>query len=50
MIAEIVEYWLPTWYASIWIFVSMGIALVAGYELGRMREQLALLEVLRPEV
>lgn len=50
MIAEILDYWLPSWYASIWILVSMGIALVAGYELGRLREQLSLLEVLRPEV
>lgn len=50
MVAEILEYWLPSWYASIWILASMAIALVAGYELGRMREQLALLEVMRPEV
>ena len=48
MIAEIMEWWLPSWYASIWILVSMGIAMIAGYELGRIREQLALLEMMHP--
>ncbi len=49
MMSEFMEYWLPCWYASLWILGSIAVALVAGYSLGRMREQLVLLEILRPE-
>ena len=50
MISEFMEYWLPCWYAALWILGSITIALVAGYYLGRMREQLSLLELLRPNL
>ena len=40
--------WLPCGYALSLIGLSMVIAAVAGYWAGRMREQLALLEMLRP--
>ena len=50
MNSEFAEYWLPCWYASLWILGSIVVALVAGYSLGRAREQLALLEVFHSEV
>ena len=41
--------WLPCPYAAMWIGGSTVIAAVIGFLAGRMREQLALLEILRPE-
>ncbi len=40
--------WLPCGYALSLIGVSMVIAAAAGFWAGRMREQLALLEIFRP--
>ena len=42
--------WVPCAYASSLIGAGMAVAIVAGYLLGRWREQLHLLEVLRPEI
>ena len=41
--------WLPCAYASILIGGSTAMAAVIGFWTGRMREQLALLEILHPE-
>ena len=41
--------WLPCPYAAMWIGASTVIAAVIGFLAGRMREQLALLEIFRPE-
>lgn len=41
--------WMPCGYAVGLMVVSAALALVVGYGLGRWREQLALLETLRPE-
>ena len=41
--------WLPDVYCAILISLSIVIAAAAGFWAGRMREQLALLEILRPE-
>lgn len=40
--------WLPDVYCAILISLSIVIAAAAGFWAGRMREQLALLEILRP--
>lgn len=41
--------WVPCAYASSLIGAGMAVAIVAGYLLGRWREQLSFLEMLRPE-
>ena len=42
--------WIPCAYALSMIGIGMAVAAVASYLLGRWREQLYLLEVLRPEI
>ena len=42
--------WLPCGYAFTLIGVGMVIAAAAGFWAGRKREQLALLEMFRPEI
>lgn len=41
--------WIPCAYALSLIGIGMAVAAVASYHLGRWREQLSLLEALRPE-
>ena len=41
--------WLPCPYAASLIGITTVIAAIMGFWIGRMREQLALLETLRPE-
>lgn len=41
--------WLPCLYAAMLIGLSTAIAGTIGFWAGRMREQLALLEIFRPE-
>jgi zinc transporter ZupT len=40
---------IPCLYAAMLIGISTAVAAVIGFWAGRMREQLALLEILRPE-
>lgn len=42
--------WLPCPYAAALIGLSTVVAAAMGFWIGRMREQLAMLELLRPEI